>query len=191
MLAFFCYHWQDLFASVELLVATNNTKECFMADNVDTVIESSVVVVPTVIDVAESSADSKVKRKKKNHTDTKIDPNNPQTVEDYLSEFYLQSATQAPRKGYDQHWNKEGFIHAGPAIRLPSRGAANMIAFLFDTLADRATSDDATIASEAKAFLEMMVSFGNGRIEAKRKEKEELVIQKAQQIQESRNGNNN
>lgn len=159
-----------------------------MSDTVDAAI---VTETPTVIDGAAEAVtpktEPKQKRIKKNHTDTKIDPNNPQTIEDYLSEFYAQSFAQAARKGYDQHWNKEGFIHAGPAVRLPNRGAAQMMAFLIDILADRATMDDPTLAAEAKAFLDAMIAFASGRIVTKRAEKNKIILDKAAAI--NANGN--
>jgi hypothetical protein len=156
-----------------------------MSNTVESI--ENVVEVEVVAGTAEPVGEPvKVKRIKKNHTDAVIDPKNSESIEDYLGEFYANSQSQPPRKGYDQHWNKDGFINAGPTQRLPNRGAANMIAVLFDALADRATSDDAAEAADAKAFLEAMVEFGRNRIAEKIKHKQDAILAKARQIEAAR-----
>ena len=84
------------------------------------------------------------KRVKKNATQTRIDPKNVETGRLFLKEFYEQCNAHPPRKGYDQHWNSEGFIHSGPATRLPNGGAGNMVTLIGDILAKREEAGDAT-----------------------------------------------
>ena len=84
-----------------------------------------------------------------------LDVNDPNSATAWLAEFYDQSEKQAARKGYDQHWNKEGFIHAGPADRLPNSGAAKMAVFIGDMLVKREVAGDA----EAGQFLNFIINF--------------------------------
>lgn len=153
-----------------------------MANENETV-DDAIIEAPIEGEGTAEAVVSKPKRIKKNQTEVKIDPSNPSSCEDYLSEFYANAAALPPRKGYDQHWNKEGFIHAGPALRLPNRGAANMITFLFDILADRATGDDAAAAAEAKAYIDLLVNFGSNRIATVREQKNADILAKAREIE--------
>ncbi len=107
--------------------------------------------------VAQSAgtAESKSTRVYKNATEVVIDFTKPESATAWLQAFYEQSKAQPPKKGYDQHWNKRGFIHAGPAVRLPNDGAANMIVFLGDMLVQRESKEDA----DAGKILDFCINF--------------------------------
>lgn len=80
---------------------------------------------------------SKVERIAKNETGIAINLDDPASALVWLDAFFDQAKKQKAKKGYDQHWNKKGFIHAGPADRLPNDGAVNMMVFLGDMLTKR------------------------------------------------------
>lgn len=101
------------------------------------------------------TAEGKSTRVYKNATEVVIDFTKPESAIAWLQAFYEQSKAQPPKKGYDQHWNKRGFIHAGPAVRLPNDGAANMIVFLGDMLVQRENKEDA----EAGKILDFCINF--------------------------------
>lgn len=129
------------------------------------------------------SKPKKEKRRKKNHTDTQIDPSIPTSIDDFLSEFYANAATHPPDKGYDQHYNKDGFVHGTPAARLPDTGIARMVAVLIDTLADRATSDDAQKAAKANAMYDLIEGWIKDQRNQKRADKNALILAKAREIE--------
>ena len=80
---------------------------------------------------------AKTPRIKKNATTSTLDVSDPNSAMTWLAEFIEQGKNHPPIKGYDQHWNSDGFIHAGPGKRLPNIGAAKMIVFLGDVFARR------------------------------------------------------
>jgi hypothetical protein len=153
------------------------------------VVETPIEVQPTSISPsAKMLIDGPKKRRaKKNHTDAEINPARYESIHEYLEEFYAQCATQAPRRGYDQHWNSKGFIHAGPALRLPNRGAANMICFLIDVLTDRiVNSSSPDVAKDALAFYNICQEFMQKRIEERRKEYARDILAAAAAIVEGK-----
>lgn len=112
-------------------------------------------VQPTgdAVPVVQSTApEAKPKRIKKNATDVDIDFNDPDSAMLWLQSFFEQCEKHPPRKGYDQHWNSQGFIHSGPAKRLPNKGAAKMLVFLANTLAQRAIDNNDNEAAQALDF---------------------------------------
>lgn len=123
------------------------------------------------------------KRVKKNATQTRIDPSNPDSGREYLKEFYEQCALQAPTNGYDQHWNSEGFIHSGPAKRLPNPGAGNMVTLLGDILARRELAGD----KEAGQYLDYCIAFLTGHREALQQQREAEILAQAAAIQAKKN----
>lgn len=156
------------------------------ADVTDIVTVDPIEVEPSADAVTEPVKKTRGRRIKKNHTDAVIDPNNYSSLEDWLSEFYLQSHAQPARKGYDQHWNKNGFIHAGPALRLPNIGAANMIVFLADILADRVVnSGDEAISTEAAAILKVCGEWISKRVGERQAKKNAEILAKAEAIRKS------
>jgi hypothetical protein len=141
------------------------------------------VVEPSAEAVTQDDKKSKGRRIKKNHTDAVIDPSNYDSIEAFLNEFYSQSESQPPRTGYDQHWNKKGFIHAGPATRLPNDGAANMICLLIDILSDRiVNTQDSNKAHEAEAFYNVCLMFMQNRINERKAWLEADILAKAAAI---------
>lgn len=98
------------------------------------------------------------KRVKKNATQTRIDPSNVESGRQYLAEFYAQCEAHPPRKGYDQHWNSQGFIHSGPATRLPNDGAANMVTLLGDILAKREAAGDKVAGDTLNYCIEFLTT---------------------------------
>jgi hypothetical protein len=98
----------------------------------------------------------------KNHTNATIDPNDAESADRWLQEFFDQCEKQPPTKGYDQHWNALGFIHRGPATRLDDQGSARMIVFLIDALAQRAVNGE----KAAGTMLDFVLKFGKTRRDA-------------------------
>jgi len=121
---------------------------------------------------------TKTPRVKKNATATKLDVNDPSSAPAWLAEFYEQSSKQEVRKGYDQHWNKDGFIHAGPADRLPNSGGAKMAVFIGDMLAKREIAGDV----EAGKFLDFIVNFCQTRRSALQAEIDAKILAQAEAI---------
>lgn len=119
------------------------------------------------------------KRVKKNATQTRIDPSNADSGRQFLKEFYEQCAAHPPRKGYDQHWNSEGFIHSGPATRLPNGGAANMVTLIGDILAKREAAGDKT----AGEYLDYCIKFLTTHRDALREQREADILAQAAAIQ--------
>lgn len=107
--------------------------------------------------VVQPAPATKTPRVKKNATDVDIDLNDPESAMNWLNSFHSQCKAHPPRKGYDQHWNSEGFIHDGPARRLPNKGAVKMTVFLLKILAQRATENG---DAEALAALNFCNAFG-------------------------------
>jgi len=128
--------------------------------------------------VAEAAGEAKAPRTKKNATSTNLDVNDPNSSTAWLAEFYDQSQKQAARKGYDQHWNKEGFIHAGPADRLPNSGAAKMAIFIGDMLVKREVAGDA----EAGQFLDFIINFCTNRRNTLQAERDTEILAAAEAI---------
>lgn len=123
----------------------------------------------------------KTPRIKKNATATALDFSNPETALTWIGEFYDQSKAHPPRKGYDQHWNSEGFIHAGPADRLPNAGAAKMAIFVGDMLAKR-QSQGGTEGEEAGAALDFIINFLTTRRETLQEEENARILAAADAI---------
>jgi hypothetical protein len=123
------------------------------------------------------------KRVKKNATQTRIDPSNANSGRQYLKEFYEQCEAHPPRKGYDQHWNSDGFIHSGPATRLPNNGAANMVTLIGDILAKREAAGDKT----AGDFLNYCINFLTTHRDALREQREAEILAQAAAIQSKKN----
>jgi hypothetical protein len=123
------------------------------------------------------------KRVKKNATQTRIDPNNVESGRQFLKEFYEQCAAHPPRKGYDQHWNSEGFIHSGPATRLPNGGAANMVTLIGDILAKREAAGD----KDAGAYLDYCINFLTTHRDALRDAREAEILAQAEAIKAKKN----
>lgn len=119
------------------------------------------------------------KRVKKNATQTRIDPSNVESGRLFLKEFYQQCEAHPPRKGYDQHWNSEGFIHSGPATRLPNSGAANMVTLIGDILAKREAAGDKT----AGEYLDYCINFLTTHRDALREQREAEILAAAAEIQ--------
>ena len=141
-----------------------------------------VEVEPKGADVAVPAAPAVVtagKRVKKNATTIQIDPSNVETGRAYLEEFYSQCEAHPPRKGYDQHWNSQGFIHSGPATRLPNAGAANMVTLIGDILAKREMGGDAS----AGAYLDYCIAFLQSHREALVVARENKILEAAAAIQ--------
>lgn len=128
--------------------------------------------------VAEAAGEAKTPRTKKNATTTNLDVNDPNSATTWLAEFYEQSEKQSARKGYDQHWNKEGFIHAGPADRLPNSGAAKMAVFIGDMLVKREVAGDA----EAGQFLDFIINFCTNRRNTLQTERDAAILAQAEAI---------
>lgn len=123
------------------------------------------------------------KRVKKNATQTRIDPSNVESGRQFLKEFYEQCAAHPPRKGYDQHWNSEGFIHSGPATRLPNGGAANMVTLIGDILAKREAAGD----KDAGAYLDYCINFLTTHRDALRDAREAEILAQAEAIKAKKN----
>ena len=136
--------------------------------------EVKVEVLPAVDEAKTDSA----KRKKKNTTVAVIDPSNPESVTQFLSEFLAQSAAQPPTKGYDQHVNREGFVHAGTAQRLSNGGISNMLAVQFDILARRSLDGD----KAAGEFYDTMLNFALNRREQVKAERKAKILAEANAI---------
>jgi len=128
--------------------------------------------------VAEAAGEAKAPRTKKNATSTNLDVNDPNSATAWIGEFYEQSKNQPARKGYDQHWNKEGFIHAGPADRLPNSGAAKMAVFIGDMLVKREIAGDA----EAGQFLDFIINFCTNRRNTLQTERDAAILAQAEAI---------
>jgi hypothetical protein len=149
------------------------------------VVEAPIEIEPKAATLIDGPKKGRIK---KNHTDAKINPQRYESIHEFLEEFYGQISTHKPRKGYDQHWNSEGFIHAGPAIRLPNRGAANMIAFLIDVLADRiVNSSSSEVSADAKAYYEVCLEFMSKRVEERKAEYARDILAAAAAIEAKAN----
>lgn len=116
----------------------------------------------------------------KNFTKVNIDPSVDGSCQAWLSEFTAKSDAEPPTKGYDQHWNKFGFIHAGPAKRLTNQGAARMMVFLENALAERANGGD----KEAGAILNFCLKFGKDRPATLKAESHSAAIENAKKLLE-------
>ena len=123
------------------------------------------------------------KRTKKNATQTRIDPANPDSGRVWLGDFYKQCDTHKPAKGYDQHWNSEGFIHSGPATRLPNAGAANMVTLIGDILAKRQMAGD----SQAGEYLDYCINFLTTHRQALQDAREADILAQAEAIKAKQN----
>jgi hypothetical protein len=131
---------------------------------------------------APQEATAKGARKKKNYTGVEIDLNNLESADKYLEAFYKQSEEQPPTNGYDQHWNKEGFIHAGPAKRLPCSGAINMIVFLADILAKRELAKDPTAAGT----IDFARNYLQHRRDLLKRQEDDAILEKARKVEMER-----
>lgn len=123
------------------------------------------------------------KRVKKNATQTRIDPSNADSGRQFLKEFYEQCEAHPPRKGYDQHWNSEGFIHSVPATRLPNAGAANMVTLIGDILAKRESAGD----KAAGEYLDYCINFLTTHRQALQDAREADILAQAAAIQAKKN----
>lgn len=120
----------------------------------------------------------KTKRAKKNATSSQIDFSNTESGRVWLTEFKEQCNNHPPIKGYDQHWNKDGFIHNGPATRLSNRGCANMVTLIGDILVTRAMNGDA----DAAAALDYCVNFLRDHREATEEARKRAILAEADRI---------
>jgi hypothetical protein len=128
-------------------------------------------------------ANERIKRIKKNATKVGIDPSNVESGRAWLKEFYDQCTAHPARKGYDQHWNSKGFIHSGPAKRLPNDGAANMVTLIGDILANREAGGD----KEAGAYLDYCINFLQSHRQALQDAREAEILAQAAAIQAKKN----
>jgi len=140
------------------------------------VLEAKVDAVPEA--KPEDAKTDSAKRKKKNTTVAVIDPSNPESVTQFLSEFLAQSAAQPPTKGYDQHVNREGFVHAGTAQRLSNGGISNMLAVQFDILA-RSSLDG---GKGRGGFYDAMLNFATSRRDQLKAERKAKILAEAEAI---------
>lgn len=123
------------------------------------------------------------KRIRKNHTGVEIRPDDLESAFAYLEAFRQQSEAHPPRKGYDQHWNSQGFIHMGPAARLPNRGATNMVVLIGDILAKREEAGDA----DAGKYLDFCIKFLGEVRQRIANAREAEIERKYQELQARRN----
>lgn len=128
---------------------------------------------------AADATEQKTPRIKKNATVNDLNLADSSTATAWLNEFYEQGKAHPPRKGYDQHWNSQGFIHAGPADRLPNKGAAKMVVFLGDVFVKREMSGD----KEAGAALDFCINFLQSRRTELEAENNEKILAQAAAIQ--------
>jgi len=131
---------------------------------------------PTTETVA--TATVKTPRVKKNATEVGIDFNDPDSAMQWFESFTRQCESHPPRKGYDQHWNSDGFIHTGPATRLPNQGATRMLVFLGHTIAKRAIAGD----KEAAEALQFSINFISSISETLQAKQNEAILAQADAI---------
>lgn len=150
-----------------------------------------VVETPTEIQPTMSGPNDKIllegpkKRKaRKNHTDAKINPARYESIHEWLEEFFYQASQQKPTRGSEQSWNSNGFIDHGAALRLPNRGAANMICLLIDIMADRiVNSSNHQVSQDAEAFYNICLEFMQKRIAERKEEYAREILRAAAVIQ--------
>lgn len=130
-----------------------------------------------------TSETPKAKRTNKNGTNIRINPADVNSGRLWLEEFYARCEQTPATKGYDQHWNKDGFVHTGPSTRLPSNGAANMVTFLGDILAQRQLAGD----TEAGAYLDYCIAFLTTHRQALQEKREADILAAAAAIQAKKN----
>ena len=156
------------------------------ADNTDIVVSDAVdpiEVEATGEDVA-SMPKSRGRRIKKNHTETVIDALDYSTIHRWRDEFYFNSANQPTRKGYDQHFNKNGFVNGLFALRLTNNGIANMIVVLFHALADRCINNpDENVRNNANEMYNLLEQYVNNCRSEVKADMEADILAKAAAIQ--------
>jgi hypothetical protein len=125
-----------------------------------------------------AATETKPKRSKKNTTATVIDPSNVESGRKWLSDFTEISNSNPPTKGYDQHVNAKGFVHATTAQRIPNDGAANMVTLIGDILAKREAAGDAT----AGLYIDYCINFLTSHRDALQAERDAAILAEAEAI---------
>jgi hypothetical protein len=156
------------------------------AKNTDIVVSDAVTPVEVEATGEDVTAMPKARgrRIKKNHTETVINAAEYESIHRWRDEFYFNSANQPTRKGYDQHFNKNGFVNGLFALRLTNEGIANMIVVLFHALADRCINNpDESVRSKSNEIYDLLEQYvSNCRNEVKA-EMEAEILAKAEAIQ--------
>jgi len=127
---------------------------------------------------------TKTSRVPKNATSVVINLDDPASASAWIDAFYEQGKNHPPLKGYDQHWNKMGFIHAGPADRLPNSGAVNMVVFLGDMLAKRIDNED---YADSEKSLNFCIEFLTNRKAELAEAKDRAILAAADAIRANQN----
>jgi hypothetical protein len=120
------------------------------------------------------------RRVQKNNTETKIVPHQYDSLHTWLSEFLYVSSQKTTANTNSYHWNKEGFVHAEPVLRITNRGATNMLVLLIDILADRiVNSDDPQVRNDAQSYYDVTLRFMQNRLAERTRETEEAILDAA------------
>jgi len=123
---------------------------------------------------------SRGRRIHKNVTESKIVPHHYDSLHTWLSEFYYTSSQKASSNTNSYHWNKEGFVHADPVLRVSNRGATNMLVLLIDVLADRiVNNEDTQVRKDAQAYYDVVLRFIQNRVQERKTELEQAILDAA------------
>jgi hypothetical protein len=122
------------------------------------------------------------RRMRLNTVGTVIDPTDISTFEQFLSDFRAHSEANAPKKGYDCHFNKDGFVHFSQTKRISNAGAAHIVICALHKLAMAEAEGDA----EAGAIYNALIEFAGVHRQNIQTAAEEAALAKAAEIQAKR-----
>lgn len=117
-----------------------------------------------------------------NTVGTVIDPTNIATFEQFLVDFRTHSKANPPKKGYDCHFNAEGFVHDSQAKRISKTGAAHIVICALHKLATMEAEGDAG----AGALYNALIEFANSHRQNIQTAAEDAALSKAAEIQAKR-----
>ncbi len=137
--------------------------------------QTSATVVATTDTSVSSTGSVRGRKAVKNADFENIVASDLSSFSRWERDFNDHCLNNPPTRGYDQHYNRMGFVDAGPVSRLTNQGCVRMATLLISLLAKRSNNKDA----EASALLDSLVEFSKNRRETLEIEAKEIELEKA------------